>query len=302
MPAQGGGVQEIAPSNRTFALGNTGAPRLSNNQSGPSDSMQLHGAKSKRCSWRPWARRSEAASALCASCRLRPPSASTVRRSCDHPHRTAAGGDDVHLRSVLPQRCGDGRSVHAYGALSHSSRRTASAGIGEGERAQSVGQRRRPPKSSPLSLRAKLSRAQNPLRHAACVVRACVRCEKAFTTCTSPSPSPSPLPSRRISCALLVIPGGPVTSGMPSTYFYTKFFESVEAVAEYAFDKWAEIASAAGEADEFLLGAGKAPLNEDQKFQMRHSIRRARAGRAASASGWSALRGGMALAGERAER
>ncbi|PDO09362.1 MAG: beta-xylosidase [Candidatus Reconcilbacillus cellulovorans] len=64
--------------------------------------------------------------------------------------------------------------------------------------------------------------------------------------------------------------GGTATAGLESRYFYTKFFRSIEDVADYAlsrFDAYADVCRAADRQID------NAPLSDEQKFMMSHAIR-----------------------------
>lgn len=61
---------------------------------------------------------------------------------------------------------------------------------------------------------------------------------------------------------------GNVTSGMPSQYFYTRYFPDIESVADFALAGFAEQKRAAVAFDKKL-----APLPEDRRFQLAHAIR-----------------------------
>jgi hypothetical protein len=63
---------------------------------------------------------------------------------------------------------------------------------------------------------------------------------------------------------------GTITSGLPTRYFYTDLFDSIEEVASYALGHFEEQKSLALEADRLLE---KSQLSEDQKFQLCQSVR-----------------------------
>ena len=64
--------------------------------------------------------------------------------------------------------------------------------------------------------------------------------------------------------------GGQVTTGLPTSYWYTRFFANLEAVAAYAL-KHFEGGRTSSRAADRLLASRK--LNDDQRFQMAHAIR-----------------------------
>jgi hypothetical protein len=63
---------------------------------------------------------------------------------------------------------------------------------------------------------------------------------------------------------------GTVTSGMPTRYYYTTLFSSIEDVAAYALDHWKEQRTLALEADRSLR---RSRLSPAQKFQLAHAVR-----------------------------
>jgi hypothetical protein len=63
---------------------------------------------------------------------------------------------------------------------------------------------------------------------------------------------------------------GPVTTGIPTTYFYTRYFKSIEDVALYALKHFGDYVKAAEKANRLV---DDARLSDDQKFQLRHTIR-----------------------------
>lgn len=64
---------------------------------------------------------------------------------------------------------------------------------------------------------------------------------------------------------------GVVTSGLPLSYFYTKYFRSIEDVAVYALENWEHQRQLALEADRRLSRAKN--LSGDQKFHIAHAVR-----------------------------
>jgi xylan 1,4-beta-xylosidase len=76
---------------------------------------------------------------------------------------------------------------------------------------------------------------------------------------------------RTYQFAICFYRGGMVTAGMDTSYYYTKFFENIESVAEYALENFDIIADRAKKANEKINGAHH--LSEDQKFMLIHSIR-----------------------------
>ena len=65
--------------------------------------------------------------------------------------------------------------------------------------------------------------------------------------------------------------GGVATAGMAGKYWYTRFFPSVEKVAEYALLKFNALAQAAIRGN--ALVAGAAQLSADQAWQLKHAVR-----------------------------
>ncbi|SET09153.1 glycoside hydrolase family 52 protein [Paenibacillus sp. NFR01] len=63
---------------------------------------------------------------------------------------------------------------------------------------------------------------------------------------------------------------GYVTSGMDASYFYTRYFSNVEAVAEYALSRFDALKASAEEANTLFDGKN---LSEDQAFMLNHAIR-----------------------------
>nr|ABV46494.1 beta-xylosidase [Paenibacillus sp. DG-22] len=64
--------------------------------------------------------------------------------------------------------------------------------------------------------------------------------------------------------------GGIVTAGLDTSYYYTRYFRNIEAVAEYAAERFDALKASAERANG-LLENGR--LSEDQKFMMAHAIR-----------------------------
>ncbi|WP_077624696.1 glycoside hydrolase family 52 protein [Sediminibacillus massiliensis] len=65
--------------------------------------------------------------------------------------------------------------------------------------------------------------------------------------------------------------GGLVTAGMDSSYYYTKYFQNIEEVAEFALENFDQIKDRALKANDMVDNATH--LSEDQKFMLAHSIR-----------------------------
>ncbi len=64
--------------------------------------------------------------------------------------------------------------------------------------------------------------------------------------------------------------GGIVTTGMETSYYYTKYFSSIEDVANYALQHHDEFTSNCSQNNQLL---DKDTLTKNQKFMMIHSIR-----------------------------
>ncbi|MGA9286714.1 MAG: glycoside hydrolase family 52 protein, partial [Anaerobacillus sp.] len=64
--------------------------------------------------------------------------------------------------------------------------------------------------------------------------------------------------------------GGIVTSGMDTSYFYTKYFPNIESVAEFALAHFDELKQRAVQSNAMI---SEANLSNDQKFMMAHAIR-----------------------------
>ncbi|CAM3722762.1 glycoside hydrolase family 52 protein [Cohnella lubricantis] len=64
--------------------------------------------------------------------------------------------------------------------------------------------------------------------------------------------------------------GGLVTTGIDSSYYYTKLFPNIEAAASFALERFDDIKAACEAAESRWRLEG---LNEDQQFQLFHSIR-----------------------------
>lgn len=64
--------------------------------------------------------------------------------------------------------------------------------------------------------------------------------------------------------------GGVVTTGLDTTYFYTRYFPSIEDVGAYALDQFDTLKAWAAEAD---ARVETSRLSEEQKFMLVHSIR-----------------------------
>lgn len=64
--------------------------------------------------------------------------------------------------------------------------------------------------------------------------------------------------------------GGFVTSGLDASYYYSRLFKNIEAVARYATDHFEVLKAAALQANSLVEKEG---LSEDQRFMLAHSIR-----------------------------
>ena len=71
--------------------------------------------------------------------------------------------------------------------------------------------------------------------------------------------------------AICFFRGGIVTAGLPTSYYYTRFFSNIEAVADWALAHTDEARRAALAADSQLDKAKN--LSDDQRFQLVHAIR-----------------------------
>lgn len=71
--------------------------------------------------------------------------------------------------------------------------------------------------------------------------------------------------------AICFFHGGIVTAGLPTSYYYTRFFRDIEAVADWALTHAGEARRAALAANTLLDKAGH--LSGDQRFQLAHAIR-----------------------------
>ncbi|OBR65794.1 beta-xylosidase [Paenibacillus oryzae] len=70
--------------------------------------------------------------------------------------------------------------------------------------------------------------------------------------------------------ALCFFRDGIVTTGIDASYWYTRYFGSIEEVGAYALNHFDEIKATSQKADEML---DKADLSHDQRFMMAHAIR-----------------------------
>lgn len=75
---------------------------------------------------------------------------------------------------------------------------------------------------------------------------------------------------RTLRFAICFYRSGIVTSGLPMRYYYTRLFDSIEAVASYALENWQTQKRLALRADADLT---KANLTEDQAFHVSHAVR-----------------------------
>lgn len=64
---------------------------------------------------------------------------------------------------------------------------------------------------------------------------------------------------------------GIATARLETSYYYTRYFRSAEAVGAYVLGQWATYAQWADEANALIAGAAR--LSADQKFQLAHAIR-----------------------------
>ncbi len=76
--------------------------------------------------------------------------------------------------------------------------------------------------------------------------------------------------TRTFRFAVCFFRGGIVTTGMPTSYLYSRFFNSLAEVAAYSLKNFEDIRRRAEQSDRLL---GAAHLNDDQRFQMIHAIR-----------------------------
>ena len=63
--------------------------------------------------------------------------------------------------------------------------------------------------------------------------------------------------------------GGPVTAGIDASYFYTRYFDAIEQVAEYALSHFDELKGHAEAADASLE---EYPLSDDRQFMLAHAV------------------------------
>lgn len=64
---------------------------------------------------------------------------------------------------------------------------------------------------------------------------------------------------------------GVVTAGLDSSYYYTRYFSNIEAVASYTLQQYERIAERAQQANHLISDATH--LSEDQRFMLAHAIR-----------------------------
>lgn len=76
--------------------------------------------------------------------------------------------------------------------------------------------------------------------------------------------------SRTYQFALCFYRGGLVTAGMDSSYYYSKYFSSIEDVASYTLNDFQLLRDSAIKANQLTEGAH---LSDDQTFMLNHSIR-----------------------------
>ncbi|MFC4597728.1 glycoside hydrolase family 52 protein [Cohnella hongkongensis] len=74
---------------------------------------------------------------------------------------------------------------------------------------------------------------------------------------------------RTVRFAICFYRGGVATSGMETSYYYTKLFGNIEEVARYALAHFDRLTEACAQADEEVEGSS---LSEDQKFMLRHAV------------------------------
>lgn len=70
---------------------------------------------------------------------------------------------------------------------------------------------------------------------------------------------------RTVRFAVCFFRSGIVTAGLETSYYYTRFFDRIEAVAMYAVACWNDLVAVAHEADAMLQ---RAKLSADQKFML----------------------------------
>lgn len=63
--------------------------------------------------------------------------------------------------------------------------------------------------------------------------------------------------------------GGIVTTGMDTTYWYTRYFSDIQAAGAYALQRFSELTASCVEVEQRL---GTGTLTEDQSFMLAHSI------------------------------
>ncbi|MFP4260536.1 MAG: glycoside hydrolase family 52 protein [Opitutales bacterium] len=64
--------------------------------------------------------------------------------------------------------------------------------------------------------------------------------------------------------------GGVVTSGMPTSYLYDRYFKDIESVAQYALDTWADQARLARASERLIEGK---KLSPERHFMLCHAVR-----------------------------
>ncbi len=74
---------------------------------------------------------------------------------------------------------------------------------------------------------------------------------------------------RTVRFAICFYRGGVATSGMETSYYYTRLFRNIEEVADYALAHFDRLTEACAAADEEVEASG---LNDSQKFMLRHSV------------------------------
>lgn len=79
-----------------------------------------------------------------------------------------------------------------------------------------------------------------------------------------------PRQTRTFRFAVCFYRDGYCTAGIDCSYWYTRYFANIEAVAGYALRHFAKLATTAETANRMV---DKAKLSPDQKFQLRHAIR-----------------------------
>lgn len=74
---------------------------------------------------------------------------------------------------------------------------------------------------------------------------------------------------RTFRVAVCFYKGGLVTTGIDTSYYYTRYFKRIEDVGTYALEQWDELTDTCEQANRWI---GEGTLNEDQHFMLAHSI------------------------------